>query len=205
MDIGVRERSRRALAAHGLSVPTSLPAIDPAALRPLEDIRDRLFCLNAVAAVAYGFDADKARSWLDKEHLSEQLSQPEIRLLERGQGNRDAFRAQVEGMWVLAWALSIVSEIDFWRDCSPTFVTLLPNLKAGESVTRTMAQAELRTSHEVMAACDLSYCLHWIIRESMLRNGPLPRDLAPYVVIERRRALEWMLSKDAWDMVDLST
>lgn len=201
----IRDRSRGVLAMHGLAIPESLPALDVANPRPSGEILDRLFCLNAVAAAAYGFDAVKALSWLHREQLDGELTQPERSFLEQGRGDRDSIKVQVEGMWALAWAVSIVPEIDFWRDCNSGFVTLLPNLKTGESITRAMDQARLRASDQIVAACDLSYCLHWIIREALIKDDPLPRDLKPHVVIERRRALEWILSEDAWEMVSLDT
>ena len=201
----VREQSLEVLEKHGLSVPDSLPLLGAEPLRPLNEILSRLFCLNAVAAAAYGFDAAKALSWLQDENLEEQLTNAERAFLERGEGNREAFKLQVEGMWGLAWAASIVQEIDFWRDCDPKFVTLLPNLKANENTARVDQQADARPSEQVVAACDLSYCLHWIIRESLLKEEQMPTGLKPYVVIERRRALEWMLGDEAWDMVSLDT
>ena len=201
----IRDSSRSVLAAHGLSVPASLPTLDIVNLRPSGDILDRLFCLNAVAAASYGFEAAKALSWLHQEQLDEKLTLPERSFLEEGQGDRDAFKVQVEGLWALAWAVNIVPEINFWRDCSSSFVNLLPNLKTGESAARTKSQAALRASDQIIAACDLSYCLHWIIRDALIKDDPFPPDLKPYVVIERRRALEWMLSEDAWHMVSLDT
>ena len=201
----IRVSSRSVLAAHGLSVPDSLPTLDVANLRTCEDILDRLFCLNAVAAASYGFEAVRAHSWLKREQLDENLTQSERSFLEEGQGERDAFRVQVEAMWALAWAVNVVPEIDFWRDCDSRFVNLLPNLNTGESVVRTMGQAALRANNQIVAACDLSYCLHWIIREALIKDDPFPPDLQPHVVIERRRALEWILSEDAWDRVNLDT
>lgn len=109
----IRDNSRSVLAAHGLSVPASLPTLDIVNLRSSGDILDRPFCLNAVSAASYGFEAAKALSWLRQEQLDEQLTQPERSFLEEGQGDRDVFKVQVEGMWALAWAVNIVPEINF--------------------------------------------------------------------------------------------
>lgn len=201
----VREQSLEVLTKHGLSIPDSLPLLDGETLRPLNEILDRLFCLNAVAAAAYGFDAAKALSWIHDENLEVKLALSERAFLERGEGDRDALKLQVEGMCALAWAASIVHEMDFWRDCDPKFVALLPNLKENEKTTRLVQQADDRPNEQVIAACDLSYCLHWIIRESLIKNEKIPAGLKPYVVIERRRSLEWMLGDEAWDMVSLDT
>lgn len=98
----IRDSSRSVLTAHGLFVPDGLPALDVVNLRSTRDILNRLFCLNAVAATSYGLDSTKAISWLRQEQLDEELTQPERSFLEHGEGDRDAFKVQVEGMWALA-------------------------------------------------------------------------------------------------------
>jgi hypothetical protein len=201
----VRSRSRAALSNHGLAVPDALPTVQVTYLRPLEEVLERLFCLNAVAASAYGFDAGKALSWLHQQDLYDNLTQPERAFLEKGEGDPYVFKIQVEGMWAIAWAVNIVTSMDFWQDCKLDFVTLLPNLKKDEGVTRTSSGATLRDSEQIAVACDLAYCLHWIIQESLIKNQSMPHGLKPYIVIERRRALDWMSGKDDWDMVSLDT
>jgi len=41
--------------------------------------------------------------------------------------------------------------------------------------------------------------------EAELIGEWIPGNLKPYVVVERRRALDWLLSKEAWDDVSLDT
>jgi hypothetical protein len=188
-----------------LNVPNELPDLDGATLRPLHDILNRLFCLHALAATAYGFDADRAHTWLCQEQLSQELTQSERSFLQTGRGEHNTFKAQIEGMWALAWAASIVPVIDFWRSCDSNFVNLLPDLRVHEHIDTLADRSTLRPAEEILAAGDLSYCLHWIIRDRLLNGKPPPASLAPYVVIERRRALEWMLSDKLWDQVSLDT
>lgn len=42
----------------------------------------------------------------------------------------DVFKRQDEGLWVLAWSLGLTDTLDFWRDCDPRFVHLLPDLRS---------------------------------------------------------------------------
>ena len=168
-------------------------------------IARRLFCLNTVAAVAYGFSAVSALAWLGREQLDAELTEDERAFMNHGKGNPSAFQIQVEGMWALAWTLGIVSELDFWSPCRSDFVTVLPNLKVGEGVERTLRNVKARGGDAILAACDLSYCLHWRIREWLLVGEALPQGLDPHLVIERRRALEWVLGSDDWDVVNLDT
>jgi hypothetical protein len=204
-DVCFRSRSVARLAEVGINVPSSLPLLDDLSLRPAEEILDRLICLHAVAAVARGFDREKAYAWISQEGTLENLTQDERKLILTGAGDLDVFKVQVEGMWALSWVLSIVPRLDFWSGCDSRFVTMLPDLKKGESSSNFRARAQLRSEIEVGIQCDLAYCLHWALREAELKGSQPPRGLTPYIVTERRRALEWAIGTDAWDMISLDT
>jgi len=105
----------------------------------------------------------------------------------------------------LAWALTFVPTFDFWHDCDSRFVALLPNLKISQSSDEWRQKARCRKTEEVVTACDLAYCLHWAVRQAEIAGKPTPARLKSYVVIERRRALEWLLGNDAWDAISLDT
>jgi hypothetical protein len=60
------------------------------------------------------------------------------------------------------------------------------------------AEAALRDDAEVRAALDLARCLTWGLGDPELSVGFSPGEVEPYVVWERRRALEWLLGAD-WD------
>ncbi len=66
-------------------------------------------------------------------------------------------------------------------------------------------KARLRSDDQIVSAADLAYCLHWAIRQSELEGKRPPGKVPPYVVVERRRALEWLLSDEDWDDVPLDT
>ena len=200
-----RSKSITRLAKVGISIPSTLPLLDEFSLRPAEEILDRLTCLNAVAAVAHGFDREKASAWLAEEGMLDELTKDERSLLRTGAGDLDKFKVQVEGMWALAWIANIVPGLDFWRGCDPRFVTMLPDLKKGERSCKFRARARLRDAAEVGVECDLAYCLHWTLREAEIKGDRLPKGINPYVVVERHRALEWAIGIDAWDVISLDT
>jgi hypothetical protein len=174
-------------------------------LRNQDEVLNRLLCLTAVAAASYGFDRAKSLAWLSQENLKASLTEAELRFLERCEGQPQLFQVQVEGMWALAWALSLVPQLDFWKDCDSRFVGQLPNLKVSQSSDELRRKAELRPADEVVAACDLAYCLHWAIRQAEIERRQPPAGLKPYIIVERRRALEWLLSDESWDSVSLDT
>jgi hypothetical protein len=67
------------------------------------------------------------------------------------------------------------------------------------------ARVKLRTLEDIVIASDLAYCLHWAVTQACLENNMLPGNVDPYVIIERRRAFDWMLSLEDWDEVNLDT
>ncbi len=174
-------------------------------MRSADETISRLLAMNTVAAAAYGFDKTKAIAWLNQEALADSLSEQEKRFIFDGTENPDRFKVQVEGMWALAWAMGIANELNFANDCDNRFVVMLPNLKESRSSADFRVRANPRPLEQVAAACDLAYCLHWAIRQSELSGNRPPGNLKPYVVVERRRALEWLLSKESWEEVPLDT
>ena len=202
----IRGESIRTAKQLGADVSPTLPLLDTGLeMRNTSEIVSRIMAMNAVAAIAYGFDKTKAIAWLNQEALTDSLSEQENRFVFQGGGQPDRFKVQVEGMWALAWAIGIANELNFAKDCDNRFVTILPNLKQSQRSADFRKQANPRPLEQVVSACDLAYCLHWAIRQSELTGKCPPGNLKPYVVIERRRALEWLLSKGAWDEVLLDT
>jgi hypothetical protein len=202
----IRSESKDIAIKLGLAIPDQLPLLeDGLELRSQNDAISRLLCLTAIGAASYGYDKRKVLAWLRQEKLEEMLVRSEIAFLKEGAGAPQMFQVQIEGMWALAWALTFVPSLDFWQDCDSRFVTLLPNLKIGQSGDEWRRKARFRKTDEVVAACDLAYCLHWAIRQAELIGRQTAALLKPYVVVERRRALEWLLGNDAWDAVSLDT
>jgi hypothetical protein len=190
----------------GLSIPPHLPFLEEGLhLRSQDDAVSRLLCLTAIGAASYGFDKARSLAWLRQEKLEAVLTKAELAFLQRGEGLPQFFQVQIEGMWALAWALNFVAVLDFWQDCDSRFVTMLPNLKANQGGVEWRLKARYREPREVIAACDLAYCLHWTVRQAEIEKKPIPAHLKPYVVVERRRALEWLLSNDPWDRISLDT
>lgn len=202
----IREQSVQAAKQLGVNVSSTLPLLDAGLeTRGADEAISRLLAMNAVAATAHGFDKAKAISWLNQEALTDSLTEKENRFVFEGLGQPDCFKLQVESMWALAWAMGITNELNFAKDCDNRFVTMLPNLKQSQSSIDFRKKRNPRPLEEVVAACDLAYCLHWATRQAELNGKRPPANLKPYVVVERRRALEWLLSKEAWEEVPLDT
>lgn len=202
----VRQSSIQIAEEHRIRIPPSLPTLEPISVtRDAPQVLDRLFCLNAIAAVAYGFSNHRARAWLDREGLLQSLTREEAAFI-GGAGAREPFQLLVEGAWALAWALRLAPALDPWAGADAAFVRVLPDLKVDERTTRLRKSAgSLRSGEELLPALDLSYCLHWAVRDAALTASPPPGELIPYVIVERRRALEWLVSDEQWDNLALDT
>jgi hypothetical protein len=202
----IRDESMRTARQLGVDVSVTLPLLDAGLeTRNADETVSRILAMSAVAATAYGFDKAKAIGWLQQEALIDSLTEQERAFVLKGVGEPNRFQMQVEGMWALAWAMGIVSEMNFGKDCDNRFAAMLPNLKVSQSSRDFREKVNPRSLEQVIAACDLAYCLHWAIRQAELRGQRPPGSLKPFVVVERRRALEWLLSKESWDEVPLDT
>lgn len=212
MDLrAIRDRSLSIARKLGYETNVSLPLLDEdVRLRPAHEIVDRTLALHAVVACSYKLDSGKLDSgkvlkWLAQESLTTSMAPAERAFIEKGEGRASVFQSQVEGLWAFSWALQIIPALDFSRACDDSLVRLLPNLKIGESSTRFRQQASLRPLEEIVSACDLAYCLHWAVNQALLDGIPTPGKVPAHAVIERRRALEWLLSDEDWDAVSLDT
>lgn len=189
----------------GFVANEALPLLDDLTIRRSKDeVVDRVFAIHCLGASSFGFDRQKALAWLEREGSLEVLTSTEREFLSGSQMNPTPFMEQIEGMWALCWSLNVVPDLDFSKPCSDDFVKLLPDLKKDEAGAAFRGKASLRDSEEVVAKCDLAYCLHWgVVHAGLTRK--LKKAIKPYVIVERRRALEWLLSEESWDEVPLDT
>lgn len=203
----IRSQSLQTASELGYSTNDSLPLLDGTRIyREASDVASRLFAMLCVAACSYGFDRRKANDWLEQQGGTGLLSHAERNFLESGVGDRQQFMQQIEGMWALAWCINVVSQLDFGQPCSQDFISCFPDLKKNESGEAFREQACLRVDSDIVGQCDLAFCLHWAIVDAELQGKKLPAGaVKPYVVIERRRALEWMLTDEEWEDISLDT
>ncbi|MCE9534370.1 MAG: DUF4272 domain-containing protein [Planctomycetes bacterium] len=201
--VDIRTISWEIVTKFGFPKNDALPLLDNVTIvRSKDEIVNRIFGMNSLAASACGYDRKKALAWLERDGSVELLTRHEQEFLRGAQKNAVPFMAQVEGMWALCWCLRVVPDLNFSKPCSDDFVKSLPDLKKDESGEGFRRRSFLRDSEEIVAKFDLAYCLHWGLVHAELIGKPTKR-IKPYVITERRRALEWLFSSDAWD--DLSS
>lgn len=202
----VREQSIVAARRRGIAIPDSLPVIDdPIEPRRIGDVLDRMMCLHAVAAFAYGLDRATTLEWIRSEKIEDSLTPREIAFLGGRIRDKEPFRVQVEANWALAWSVSLVKELDWTSCCSPSFSRLLPNLKKHERSAALRAKCQIRSLDEIRSQRDLAYCVHWGVRQACVAGAEVAVDLSIDELEARRRALEWLLIEQRWDAIALDT
>jgi hypothetical protein len=107
-----------------------------------------------------------------------------------------------EALHALLWALGFVEDLPPDQMCpkEPAYEQLAPGLDPG----RARDDVRLRPLAEIAAMLDLYYCLHWHARNAQYHGGVWDYEIAPGVVLERRRALEWLFQDAQWEAVDLA-
>jgi hypothetical protein len=146
------------------------------------------------------------KSWLQSENLTKSLSLSERSFLDNSPKDQQArFQGYVEALWALAWILEINPSLDFEALCSNDFIHLFPNLKTGESGKAFRDRAALMPLYKIMEKADLAYCLHWGAVNSKVSGKQQSGKVPPHVIVNRRKALDWVIGSDAWDEVPLDT
>ena len=198
---GVRERSRKMARRLGYGrALADLPDPPIGTSRSTNEIVERALVLNVVISSAYGLPSLTALDWLRRSDLLDRLRDDEREfLVDVSEGihvEELARKLQVESLFALLWALSLVDELDFDRGCGDEVARVVPDIQADEDADELRAAATLRDADELYAALDLATVLASAIGDEDLQLGLSPGDVEPYVVWERRRALAWIHGAD---------
>jgi hypothetical protein len=102
-------------------------------------------------------------------------------------------------------ATGLVEEMAFDRGVEDFMAGLSPNLQKNEDGSKFRLRMKLRPYAELFAMRDLAYRFHWWTRDAGLK-GEDTGEVNPDSVMERRKALEWILDRQSdWDDMELST
>jgi hypothetical protein len=102
-----------------------------------------------------------------------------------------ARRLEVESLFAVLWAVSVVDELDFDRGAGDV-TSYVPDVGAGEPSGALRTEADRRAGDELYAALDLATVLASVLGDEDLQLGLSPGNVEPYVVWERKRALAWI-------------
>ena len=204
-----RDESVLALARMGLSISRSLPTLElQNPTRDLSEISTRMLGLYGVIVLSFSGNQGLGpiRAWIAREQLGESLSPTETDFISGNASLLVSMRWRIEGLYALSWACGKIgcSILDFVPD---DFVAVFPSIPKSEPTSSFRERLKLKDYEQIIFALDLLYCLDSAMTDLHLRSeAPPPR--APLVLDEvkqRRRALEWLFSKEDWDDIELDT
>jgi len=202
----LKRRNTELIGSWGLEVNEHLPVIESSdELSPpsAAQVAARACALGYVVGV--GFDADRKQLVADLQRfdLWNSVSRNEQRMLIDGPSKQDEIDCtwRTESIQALAFCLGL-TELSPERQCDDD---LADNFPLGEHPGAFIDAATLRPRTEVQERVDLYYRLHWYVRNCQLHNKT-PERVIPGVVVEHRRALDWVHGVEAdWDEVPMDT
>lgn len=206
---GRKQRSIARLEAEHVPYLPQLPWIEPASrinLRSKDEAARRAFCLFAVAAHALGWEAD-ALQGLKDYGVEADLTPAERAYLAR---------PTQDGRMHMSWAIEACMPLLWYLDYYPDLPRPDAQVKAARMIDMVQSlgprgflqAAGQRDVAEVLDEADLIYRYHWATRDAELAHRPAPSGLDPDVVLERHRALNWLIGYDDradWDDVPADT
>jgi hypothetical protein len=186
-----------------------LPVISTAAeVKPRKavEIVRRAMCLFALAAAGALGERDRPRAQVEGAGLVLHLSPRERAfLLGEEPPARDyiAFSWGIEAALALLWAAGLADRLP------------RPNVTVGDEIGQLLApwnvqalvdRSRLRSLDAVLDEADLIYRYHWATRQASLDGREPPAGLETGVVVERHRALSWLIRyEEHWDDVTTDT
>lgn len=221
-----RKESRKLLTEKGIFVPPFYPLIETkelAGFRTPEEIAKRAVALLTVAlyseamlgdnlspkeayeqyaaGIIETFDAESFFSPKEWEYLHNEDSSRQDRI---------SYSWQYENLYVMEWALGLGKEegaLNFPNAiCDvPYTVRVLKNCMSIQDI---VDMAKPKTPDELLAECDLIFCLDWACVDARIKNLSAPAGMDGGVTMERHKSLNWLIGAydDAdWDKVSTDT
>jgi len=202
----IRETSFTEANRLGFPINPSLPLLHAQLTRTTREVADRSLAIYILVSIAHGAPPEIGIRWLEQESLTYALTKEEASWLEaRDDQLRPKFAILEEALMALMWALNLVEDLDFAKYADDSLPGKVPKIRSGEGADDFRELARLRPDKEIFSKTDLAYCLHWAVVDAYLHHRAIPGQVRPYVIVERRRALEWLTSGFHWDEISLDT
>ncbi|MFT7679534.1 MAG: hypothetical protein ACI8QC_003537 [Planctomycetota bacterium] len=198
------------LLEHDIPTSPNLPLLDAASPRPALDVASKCVALYCLTGMPRGASEESLQEWLVAEGGLDCLEPFELKLLKLGKPEEPLLSDlawKSESLYALAWAGSLIDELP-WPSEECDLSKVLSSIPGPGclSIAEFKAGFELRPRSQIFEALDLYYSLYASLRHPELwPEGELPTGPIFDVVMERRRALEWLCSTVGWEDVDLDT
>lgn len=214
--VAIRRQSVARLRRWKLSDPGSLPLHreeDFSWMRDAGAVVARCHAIAAAIALVHRAPVQTVRGAIDEHDLEQALGARELELLgvlegeiERDEGDLQQLLVDIawreEALLALLWVLGLVEDLPPDEMCPKEAV--YERLAPGLDPACARRDLRLRPVAEIAAMLDFYYCLHWHARNAQYHGDVWDFQISPSVVLERRRALEWLCQDAPWEDVDLA-
>jgi len=195
----------------GFKDEISLPLIDNISIKNIQEIGKRIIQLYGLIGLSLSkINSDKVKQWLLNNDLFISLSEKEQEYFQRYKSNGLTKKEITSLSWLreclytLMWCTEIVSELPYPSNESELdkYLYLIP---PNVNISEFLQNLRIRNHNEIINQTDLHYCLHWLIRSDLSNSLLLNFQPKIDVIIERRKAFEWLITMDVWDDISLDT
>lgn len=188
--------------------PLDLPLIDPFELRSGQEVAERIIVVYCLAGIGNDNNIDPAKlwAWLGECKIQRAIPKEEVGYL-NGSVITETDSLQLgwlkESLFTLAWCGGLVPSLPLpYReaDLTPVFSRIPPEVGADAFIQ----SFRLRPIQEIAFELDFYYCAHWL--EKHRRMFSFDRQFSKDVIVERRRAFEWVCAPSInWHEISLDT
>ena len=111
-----------------------------------------------------------------------------------------------EAIFVLCWALGFVEQLKFPSEICDVML-MIDLIKNYQTFDELLEKVKLRSKVELLDEADYIYCLRWASVDAFINQLPQPANISYSVLIERHRAINWLILNDEtdFDLVSLDT
>ena len=203
----------------GITVNEGLPCVEDSSevkLKNLDEICKRaiacLFSIQVACDINQNNDYKESVNFfkkiMQKFEVENSLNSKDKRIFDGSYSAQDSIDMDwaYESYWVLVWALGFVDDIKDGGelcDCLQS-IQLVINCENYEDFK---SKCKLRDVEEILDMLDLYFRYHWALVDNKFINSETKiGDLNYSLVVERRRAFEWLVSdKEDWYEISLDT
>ncbi len=187
------------------SIP-DLPKIEKKTIRTKEEVCYRsIIQLEKKVLSIYPSDIGKTGDWLKEEKIFDFLSKTEIEVFNSAKLNKQDiinFSWGHESLNVLLWSLGHINTIDFPDSEFKITDKILDRLPPNIAIYEFISKSKMIHIDEILKLLDIYFHFHWFVR----KTGRSVIKLNKSVIIERRKALEWIVDKNSnWDSIVMDT
>lgn len=206
----IKKQSEAIIIKAGGEILDWLPTREPTKTRSINEIIKRALVLNAMYELHMKAPKPIIKQWLSDNNLIDELTTTESSILNSpsdeltDEENVNLYWS-LDALWAIVWATSLIEDLGFDQPIGDELASLSPNLKLNEGGHKYVDNMQLRSDKSLYEMRDLYYRVHWWVKEAS-RNDTVPDNISYGSVIERRKALEWIVDCEAeWECVDLAT